>query len=234
MRPDGTGYRQLTEGATGTGRGSGRRAADWIVFQTTRGDSSLAALRPDGGGWQALPVGTGLSTPRWSPDGAAICAFHNDQGGVLCRRDGRASAAAVRRVLPPVADGVLFWPIAWSPDGALLAGRATRAGQIEDIVVRSMASGEYRTLPRQTSGAREDFNMVFVDRRHLVYTDDRALWIRDVLGGEPKRLYSPPGGRADRQPGGVARRPLADLDRARRRIRHLADDARRGRVPNRR
>jgi hypothetical protein len=99
--------------------------------------------------------------------------------------------------LPPVADGLIFWPISWSSDGALLAGRANRAGQNESIVVWSIASGDYRLLER-TSAARENFNMVFLDQRHLLTTDDRALWLRDLAGGELKRIYTcAPGLRID-------------------------------------
>jgi hypothetical protein len=61
-------------------------------------------------------------------------------------------------------------------------------------VVRINATGEYRPLLR-SGGAREDFNMVFVDPQQLAYTDDRSLWVRDVRGGEATRLYTPPPGR---------------------------------------
>jgi Tol biopolymer transport system component len=193
VRADGTGYRQLTEGADRNRQGEWSPRADWIVFQTNRGDSSLAVVRPDGGGWQSLPVGLGLTTPRWSPDGRTISSFNTSEGGVLFDV-GAGLGAPVRSDLPPVTDGVLFWPTAWSADGALLAGRATQGGRLGDIAVRSMERGEYRMLPG-TSGAQGDFNMTFVDDRHLVYTSDEALWMVDALGGEPARIYSPPAGR---------------------------------------
>jgi Tol biopolymer transport system component len=193
VRTDGTGYRQLTDGPDRNRQGEWSPRADWIVFQTSRGDSSLAVVRPDGGGWQSLPVGYGLTTPRWSPDGSTISAFNTAEGGLLFDVSG-GFGAPVRRELPPVSEGLLFWPTAWSSDGALLAGRATREGRLGDIAVRSMATGEYRMLPG-TSGARDDFNMTFVDDRHLVYTSDQALWILDALGGAQTRIYSPPAGR---------------------------------------
>src|SRR6185295_5615390 len=59
VRPDGTGYRQLTVDGDRNRQGSWSPNGDWIVFQTTRGDTSLAVIRPDGGGWQSLPVGLG-------------------------------------------------------------------------------------------------------------------------------------------------------------------------------
>jgi hypothetical protein len=99
----------------------------------------------------------------------------------------------VRDLPPSPVDGTLFWPTIWSADGALLAGRASRAGQIENIVVLAVATGAYRVLPR-TGIAGEDLSMVFVDDRHLAYSDDRALWLREVGGGEPKRLYLPAAG----------------------------------------
>ena len=193
VRTDGTGYRQLTDGPDRNRQGEWSPRGDWIVFQTSRGESSLAAVRPDGGGWQPLGVVPSLTTPRWSPDGSTISSFDTAKGGVLL--DVSAGLGSpVLRALPPVSEGTLFWPTAWSSDGALLAGRGTRAGRLGDVVVRSMGSGEYVTLPR-TSGAREDFNMTFVDDRHLVYTSDRALWLVDALGGQPAPIYSPPTGR---------------------------------------
>ena len=193
VRPDGSGYRQLTEGDR-------NRQADfspdgaWIVFQTTRGEHSLAAIRPDGGGWQPLPVGPGFATPRWSPDGSTISGFDNNKNAMLVDVRGGLAGATVRE-LPPVAPGVLFWPVAWSADGALLAGRATRAGQIGDIVVRDMATGTYRELTG-SAGAPEDFNLVFIGNRHVVSISGSGLWVRDVASGEAKMLYEAPAGRA--------------------------------------
>jgi dipeptidyl aminopeptidase/acylaminoacyl peptidase len=192
VHPDGSGYRQLTEGDRNR-QGEFSPDGAWIVFQTTRGADSLAVIRPDGGGFQPLPVGPGQATPRWSPDGTTIASFDNNTNGVLI--DLRAGPAkATMQMLPLVSPGVLFWPIAWSADGKLLAGRATRQGQIENIVVRNMASGQYHELP-STIGALEDFNMVFVDARQLAYTDNRALWLRDIAGTESKKIYSPGAGR---------------------------------------
>ena len=191
VRPDGSGYRQLTTDGFRNRQGEFSPRADWIVFQTTRGEASLAAIRLDGGGWQPIATGRFLSDPLWSPDGSTLAAFDNTTGGVLLDVRAGLDTPGVSE-LPPVSDGVLFWPAHWSPDGALLAGQATRAGQGEQIVVRSMASGEYRML---TPSGFESVSMAFVARRHLAYTDDRSLWLRGVDGGEPLRLYSPPAGR---------------------------------------
>jgi Tol biopolymer transport system component len=193
VHPDGSGYRQLTEGDRNR-QGDFSPDGEWIVFQTTRGNDSLAVMHPDGGGWQPLPVGPGKATPRWSPDGSTISMYDNnaDGGQLVDLRPG--FGAATVHPLPRISADVLFWPTAWSTDSKLLAGRATRQGQIEDIVIRDMTSGEYRALSR-TSGAPGDFNMVFVDPRHVAYTDARALWLRDVFGGEAKKLYAPGAGR---------------------------------------
>jgi Tol biopolymer transport system component len=192
VRPDGSGYRQLTEGDRNR-QGDFSPDGEWIAFQTSRGDSSLAVIRVDGGGWQSLPVGPGNSNPRWSPDGSTLTTFNNNSNGGLI--DVRAGFAAARiRELPVVSEGVLFWPVAWSPDGALLAGRSVREGQLGNILVHELATGEYRELAAQAAVA-EDFSVTFVARRRLVYTDDAALWVRDVDGGEPRKIYSAPAGR---------------------------------------
>ncbi|HEY8145094.1 MAG TPA: protein kinase, partial [Kofleriaceae bacterium] len=127
VRADGSGYRQLTEGDRNR-QGEFSPDGAWIVFQTTRGDSSLAAIRADGGGWQSVPAGLGFATPRWSPDGSTIALYNNNRNGALLDVR-RGLSAAVLQELPPISDGVLFWPVSWSPDGALLAGRSARAGQ---------------------------------------------------------------------------------------------------------
>jgi hypothetical protein len=95
--------------------------------------------------------------------------------------------------LPPVSEGILFWPSSWSSDGSLLAGRAARAGQIEQIVVRTNATGEYASL-EGTAGATNDFSLVFIDRETLVYTDDWSLWVRGLRAAESTLLYRPAGG----------------------------------------
>ena len=192
VRPDGSGYRQLTEGDRNR-QGDFSPDGSWIAFQTSRGDSSLAVIRVDGGGWQALPIGPGHSNPRWSPDGSMLTTFNNNRnGGVVDVRAG--FAAAKLRDLPFISEGVLFWPVAWSPDGALLAGRSVREGQTGNIFVHELATGEYRELGAQASVA-EDFTMSFVDRRRIVYVENSALWVRDVDLGQPRKFYSAPAGR---------------------------------------
>ncbi len=188
VRPDGSGFRQLTNEGDRNRQGAWSPDGKWIVFQTTRGDASLAAIRSDGSEWQPIPVGPGLSVPIWSPDGSTIAAFDNTKGGMLFDvRGGLGSPVA--RLLPPVADGALFWPNAWSPDGALLAGRSNRAGQTADMVVRSMAEGRYLE-PDWSRGQATDVGMGFVDRFHLVYSTGREIRLGDLRGGEPILLHA--------------------------------------------
>jgi Tol biopolymer transport system component len=52
VRPDGTGYRQLTTDSDRHRQAEFSPDGAWIVFQTTRGGAGLAAIRTDGGGWQ--------------------------------------------------------------------------------------------------------------------------------------------------------------------------------------
>jgi hypothetical protein len=101
--------------------------------------------------------------------------------------------APVKQDLPPVAPGVLFWPIAWSPAGDLVAGSAVRAGQIGEIYLWSIAGRAYRELP-WTRGEQVDYSVVFVDRDHLVFGSGGGIALGDLRGGEPKSLYTPPPG----------------------------------------
>ena len=192
VRSDGTGYRQLTTGNERNRQGSWSPQGDWIVFQTGRGETSLAAIHPDGGGWQPIPVGPGYTNPRWSPDGSTILTYNTAKGGrLLDIRGGLGSPVELE--LPPIAPGVLFWPISWSPDGALVAGSAVRAGQIGKSFVRSLASGTYREMSWGREG-KVDYALAFVDGAHLAYTSGGDLWLGDLAGGPPKRLYTAPGG----------------------------------------
>jgi hypothetical protein len=193
VRPDGTGYRQLTTDSDRHRQAAFSPDGAWVVFQTTRGGAGLAAIRTDGGGWQAVALARGLSQPQWSPDGSAISAFDNNTGAVLFDLRGGLGAAPSRD-LPPVAEGVLFWPRAWSPDGALLAGFGNRGGQNTNLVVRSSTSDEYKTVaPLREAGFG---SLAFVDRRLLVYTFDQAMSLYDLdTAGAPKLLYTPRSGR---------------------------------------
>ena len=168
---------------------------DWIVFQTSRGESTLAAIRPDGGGWQSLNAGPGHATPTWSPDGATITSFDNSRGGFL--HDVRAGLDSPQsRLLPPVDEGVLFWPLTWSPDSALLAGRRNRAGQNEGVVIYSVATGSYRTSPgiEASDSDLSDLALAFIGSQRLATLGLRDLWLRDLGGQEPRRLYAAPPG----------------------------------------
>jgi hypothetical protein len=192
VRPDGSGYRQLTVDGERNRQGSWSPQGDWIVFQTTKGDTSLAAIRPDGGGWQSLPVGLGLTEPIWSPDGSTIVAFDSSKGAFLY--DVRAGLGTPKTTaLPAVSPGLLFWPVAWSPDGALLVGYATRAGQTEGVATYSFAQGEYRVYPWRIHST-SSLTAAFLDGRRFAFNNAGELWLGDLASGDTKRLYSAPSG----------------------------------------
>ena len=190
VRPDGTDYRQLTEGPSRNRQGAWSPKGDWIVFQTDRDADSLAVIHPDGGGWQALPVGPMLSTPSWSPDGSTIAAYDNIRGGVLF--DVKAGLdAPIPQLLPPVEPNVLFWPTAWSADGESLVGSTARGGKTQEIVVYSLAAREY--LPNRWP-TTDGLSVAFVTPRRLAWTDDHDLYLGDLDTGESTRLYTAPAG----------------------------------------
>ena len=206
VQADGTGYRQLTTGDERNRQGSWSPQGDWIAFQTNQGESSLAAIHPDGGARQPIAVGRGFTNPRWSPDGKALLTFNTGIGGMILDL-GAGFGSPVKQDLPPVSPGVLFWPIAWSPDGALVAGTAVNAGQVGDIHVWSVAERAYRRMP-WNRGEQVDYSVVFIDRDTLVYGSGGELWLGNIRGGEPKRIYTQPARTPHRQYLRLARWPL--------------------------
>ena len=213
VRTDGSGYRQLTTGDERNRQGTFSPLGDWIAFQTNQGESSLAAIHPDGGARQPIVVGRGFTNPRWSPDGRKILSYNTSVGGLIL--DIAAGfGSPIKQDLPPVAPGVLFWPIAWSADGGLVAGTAVIAGQVGDIHVWSIADRAYRKMPWAREG-QIDYSLVFVDRDHLVYGSGGGLWLGDIRGGEPRQLYSaPPGHRITNISGARDGRTLTWIDNA--------------------
>ena len=194
VHTDGTGYRQLTTGDERNRQGTFSPAGDWIAFQTNQGDSSLHVIHPDGGGRQPIAVGRGFTNPRWSPDGTKLLTFNTNLGGMILDL-AAGFGSPVKQELPPVAPGVLFWPIAWSPDGGLVAGSAVTAGQVGDIHVWSLAERAYRKMP-WSRGSQIDYSLAFVDRDHLAFGSGGELWLGGIRGGEPRRLDTvPPGHR---------------------------------------
>ncbi|MBP9144658.1 MAG: serine/threonine-protein kinase [Thermoanaerobaculia bacterium] len=192
VHSDGSGYRQLTTGVDRNRQGAWSPDGQWIAFQTNRGASSLAVIHPDGGGWQAIGVGRGFTNPRWSPDGKRLLSYNTSEGGsILDLATGFATPA--KQDLPPIAPGVLFWPIAWSPDGSLVAGSAVRAGQIGEIHIWSTADRAYREMPWRR-GEQIDYSVVFIDRDRLVFGSGTGLSVGDLRGGELEPLYTPPPG----------------------------------------
>jgi len=92
---------------------------------------------------------------------------------------GAGFGSPVKQDLPPVSPGALFWPIAWSPDGALVAGTAVTAGQVGDIHVWSVAERAYRRMP-WNRGEQVDYSLVFIDRDTIVYGSSGELWLGNI------------------------------------------------------
>lgn len=91
--------------------------------------------------------------------------------------------------MPPIAPGVLFWPVVFAPDARWVAGTAVTAGQISEIDLWSIADRAYRKMPWKRDSLI-DWNLAFVDRDHLVYGVGGELWLGDLRGGEPRRLHA--------------------------------------------
>ena len=122
VRPDGSGYRPLTENPKSTETDlqwspDGRR----IAFAAKRKPTfSIYTIAPDGSGERQLTDAPGLNVaPRWSPDGTKIAFLSSREDGV--RRRVFVMNADGSNQTPVGVPGAEEGPAAWSADGITLA-----------------------------------------------------------------------------------------------------------------
>jgi Tol biopolymer transport system component len=104
-------------GPAGVGAGTEGRAGTIAFVRDVGTGSSLFTIKPDGSGLRRLtPVGSGVSTYKWSPDQSRI-AYLDDRSALwLMRPNGTR-----RRLLAASTPSRSRWFLRWSPDGKAIA-----------------------------------------------------------------------------------------------------------------
>jgi Tol biopolymer transport system component len=187
--PDGTGLRQVTDGATDR---MPRWSPDgkWIAcFSNRSGRLEVWKIKPDGSGQQQLTEGGG-GYLAWSPDGSRIATTHSimesqAETNVMVFDPNRPWKEQTAEVLPPLdPPSDRFLVNSWSPDGRNLAGQVT--GQHPGIAVYSLASRAY--------GRLTDFGEWPVwlpdSRRVLFVAHASAFYILDTSSRQVRKIFS--------------------------------------------
>jgi len=187
---DGSGLRQLTDGAHRDRQPVFSPDGKWIAFQTDRFGGDLAVIRVDGAGLRSVTTGLGRNAwvPFWTLDGSRL--FAGAQEGPFTVEFETGKGSSVTR-LPNGPDGMNFWPGSLSPDGRMVAGALFREGEARSTAVLTLADGTYRQWPVPRT-SRPQFT---ADGRHLVLDAEGDLELLDVTTGKVEALLRPPAGR---------------------------------------
>jgi Tol biopolymer transport system component len=147
----------------------------WTIDQDGTGLARVAALE-----------GPGASFPVWSPGGDRIAFAQGGASPRLARAGAGGGPAGIEPleradVTAPAGTSPLpdsFEPWSWSSDGDRIAGTAGGIG------IYTLSDGAYRKM--STSGAHPTW---LPDGQHLLYTDDRTLYLLDTRTRESRVLY---------------------------------------------
>ena len=178
---DGSRFRQLS------GDTDRERAPRWspdggtIVFMSDRsGRWAEWQIHPDGSDLRKLVDYAGVTS--WSPDGRTLSIAGATEGSVTL--DPRAAATSLRK-LPPIAPGIRFYPVAWSPDGRGLVGVAAHLTfEPGEIYSFDVGSGAYRDLKVHGSNPvwlPDGERILFSRDRDIALLDTRTGSVHDVL-----------------------------------------------------
>jgi Tol biopolymer transport system component len=187
--PDGTGLRQVTNGATDR---LPRWSPDgkWIAcFSNRTGGLELWKIRPDGSGQQQLTE-CSASYLAWSPDGSRMATvFSLEEGaektGVLVFDPNRPWKEQIAEVLPLFDPSSGYFLVnSWSPDGRRLAGQVN--GERPGIAMYTLASRAYERLT--------DFGEWPVwlpdSRRVLFVADGKGFFVADTRSRQVQKIFS--------------------------------------------
>ena len=193
VRSDGTGeVRQLTADPAKD------RVPQWladgrhIVFYSNRGSSTygLWTIRMDGSELQRLPYDfkDGLFNPLAAPDGQRLVATPRGLNAALI--DPSLPPRERLQLLPAPAEGMVFAPNSWSPDGVYLAGSLEQARggpSTPGVVVYSFATRRYERLTDTGS-----IPVWLHDGRTLLYLLDGKVFECDLRSRGSRLVLAPP------------------------------------------
>jgi len=188
VRTDGTGTRQLTEGAS-KDRGP-RFAPDGsrIAFYSNRtGDYQIWTIKPDGSELQQVTGNTstsGVVLPVWSRDGRSIvCSSFSRKAFVVdVTQPWSMQTLAELPPLPEAEASFMAW--AWSPSGKWLSGWQLRAdGSSAGVVIFDPTSRSYRTITDFGT-----FPAWSADERRLIFSGRQTRVVVDIKPGTLKEL----------------------------------------------
>jgi hypothetical protein len=160
------------------------------MFHGHRGDvNALWAAAADGTQpRQATRTLGALTYPVWSPDGGRVAAYDAYQGRVRIfsvRNDEPATDSV--DALPVFTQGS-FVPLAWSPDGAMLAGTAAGA-----VWIYSFETGAYDRLTEGTAPAwlNTSRRLVAASSGRIILIDLPTRFTREILARPQEAFGSP-------------------------------------------
>jgi len=161
-------------------------------FSDRSGKYEVWSIRPDGSGLEQLTTtDVWVDFPVWSPDGTRVATQLAIQRTVVFDLRGELPVSPTEE-LPAIGDGTVLSPVAWSPDGRLLLGTAskkdgTTAGH---LVAWDFEERSYRKIAGLFSGV-DQVGKWLSDTRWIVYAYGGALYLADPVTGEQKMLVEP-------------------------------------------
>ncbi len=159
-----------------------------IAFTSDRsGESEIWMINADGGNATQLTsskaTGSTATFPVWSPDGSRLIFSGPNESYILDVT--KAGPDYSRQTLPKPANGDLFVPWDWSPDGKKLGGRfrLPRAG----AGFYSFETGSFVRF----SDAEDAVPSWLPDSRHVVFTEGNKIVLLDTITLEKRDLVAP-------------------------------------------
>jgi Tol biopolymer transport system component len=188
---DGSSFRRLTDDAFRDRGPTWSPDGERLVFYSDRtGSYQLWSIRPDGSGLQQLSRLAGAANfPVWSPDGSRIATV--DLRGQGWRVLDSERGSVVREFTKPVREGVRFWPLSWSSDGASILGSVWvgSSGATQGLAVCSLADGHYEEIYK----SRAQFFLWPIwlrDGRRVVFRHKTGISLLDSRSGQVRSLVA--------------------------------------------
>jgi Tol biopolymer transport system component len=191
-RTNGREFRRLTDDE------SRDRAPAWspdgrrLAFYSDRGGGyQVWTIRPDGSGLEQLTQIEGSANfPIWARDGRTIAVGVNPGSWYQVDLGAPESPKPARR-MPALDETSAMWPLAWSPDGARLAGIQIRFdGTIASVLTFDLVRATYAVVAEADDPAWKAV-VWLPDSRRLLVRDRRGI---SLVDGKTMRRLIPIGG----------------------------------------